>query len=321
MFSSVEHQHNLYSFSGSAPIGKLVDKDATLTAIKEIHAVRGLQHRAARSGELRLGFARRGDHSIMCDSFFRTPLQVMQAITDAAGCACVYMLSPTGGVVQGDRYDIQIRVEAEAHALVTTLAATKVYRMPDERAVQQVTIEVMPGAVLEYIPDAAILFEDADFEQAIDVYLHEGALLMIQDSVMPGRLARGEVLRFRRFLNRLTVRDTRGLLLHERQDIRPRELDLQQIGLLEGYRCWSSWYLLGDLARIGLDAPAFCEAQSAALEENAALLGSASTLYRDGVALRLLAPYWSPMADALTALWRQVRQDYLRLPAPSLRKL
>ncbi|MBZ0293701.1 MAG: urease accessory protein UreD [Anaerolineae bacterium] len=280
----------------------------------------GLKHHAARHGELRLGFARRGNQTVMHHSFFRTPLQVMRAITDDAGCARVYMLSPTGGVVQGDRYQIEVTVEENAHALVTTLAASKIYRMDRDRAVQRVKIEVMPGAILEYVPDASILFAGSYFEQHVEIFLHPGAFLMFQDSVMPGRLASGECLNFTRYINRLIVRDAQGLLLYEMQDLMPQVQDLNQVGVLEGYRCWASWFLLGDLDRFNLDAAAFCEAQSDALSNHPTLLGSASRLYRNGICVRLLAPFWSSLAEVLTRLWRDVRIDYMGLPAASLRK-
>ncbi|MEM6283699.1 MAG: urease accessory protein UreD [Chloroflexota bacterium] len=252
----------------------------------------------------------------MTESQFRPPLQVMRAVTDAAGCACVYILSPTGGIVQGDRYTIGVTVEEDAHALVTTLAATKIYRMPNEHAEQHVHIEVKPGAILEFVPDAAILFRDADFRQSIHITLHGGALLMFHDSVMPGRLASGESLQFRRFRNRLTVTDPHGLLLYEQQDVQPQVQALTRVGTLEQFRCWAGWYLLGDLDRIGLDARAFCENYQPPDD----VLASASRLYRNGVSVRLLAGYWSPLSQALDQLRNTIRRDFMHLPATNLRK-
>lgn len=113
------------------------------------------------------------------------------------GCAVVYILTPTGDVVGGDHYDIKIQIQPGAHALVTTLVATKVYRMPDDHAAQHITIDVMEGATLEFVPDATILFQDADLRQQIDVIIGNGALVLFQDSVVPGRRAFGESLNFR----------------------------------------------------------------------------------------------------------------------------
>jgi urease accessory protein len=204
--------------------------------------------------------------------------------------------------------------------LLTTLAATKVYRMPQGKAVQQVRIELMPGAIFEYVPEAAILFADADYEQQIDIVLHEGAVLIFQDAIMAGRRASGEDLRFRRLLNRITVRDDQGLLLHERQDIRPGAGDLDRLGLLEGYRCWASWYVLGDLLHRGIDLESLSAGLAAGAEENGPVLWSASRLQRGGLLVRLVSGYWSALAQPLECLRATFRRDNLRLPAPRLRK-
>ncbi len=211
-------------------------------------------HGVGRDGELRLSFEQRDGRTILTENYSRPPLQVMRAIEDRAGCLGVYALSPTGGVVQGDRYAIKINVGAGSHALFTTQAATKVYRMPNGCAEQTIRIDVQAGAVFEFVPDAAILFADADLTQQIEVRLHGDALLILHEIVLPGRIARGERLQFRRYANRLIVRDDRGLLLHDAAAIQPAATDLDALGVLEGYTAWGSAYLLGDLASRGIDA-------------------------------------------------------------------
>ncbi|MBZ0288182.1 MAG: urease accessory protein UreD, partial [Anaerolineae bacterium] len=156
-----------------------------------------------RNGELRLTFARRGEHTALIENYARPPLQVMRPIPDSAGCLCTYLLSPTGGVVQHDHYAIQIHVGEGAHALFTTQSATKVYKMPEGCAEQIVRVEVGANAIFEYVPDAVILFADSDLRQQLEVTLHPGALALIFEIVLPGRFARGEHLALRRYANRL----------------------------------------------------------------------------------------------------------------------
>ncbi|MEL6150714.1 MAG: hypothetical protein AAFR56_13890, partial [Chloroflexota bacterium] len=72
----------------------------------------------------------------------------------------------------------------------------------------------------------------------------------------------------------------------------------------------------GDLARFGVDAKAFCEAHT----PPDGVMGSATRLHRDGVSVRLLADYWSPLAAALDDLRHHVRTEYMQLPATDLRK-
>jgi urease accessory protein len=271
-----------------------------------------------RDGKLRLTFAKRDGATALTENYSRPPLQVMRAITDSAGACCVYLLSPTGGVVQGDRYSVEIDVGEGAHALITTQSATKIYRMPNGCAEQHIRIGVGSGALLEFVPDAAILFADADFRQRIEITLHTGALLILHEVVMPGRLARGERLQFRRYANRLSVRDEAGLLLYDSAKVEPDRLDLNAVGRLEGAPCWGSFYLLGDLAGHGIEAAAFC-AEHQAMFTGEAALGGLSPLYRNGVSARLLSARLETIYAACQGLRGQVRTRLGLVDAP-LRK-
>lgn len=276
-------------------------------------------HDIGRNGELHLTFARQGESTVLNENYSRPPLQVMRAIEDGAGCLCTYLLSPTGGVVQGDRYLIRIVVGAHAHALFTTQSATKVYKMPLGCAEQYIRIEVHSGAVFEFVPDAAILFADADLRQHIEVTLHPGALLFLHDIIMPGRLARGERLQFRHYANRIIVRDEDGLLLHDAARIEPEQTDLDAVGILEGYNCWGSAYLLGDLKAWGIDEATFCAAHQPLFKREESL-GALSPLYRDGVAVRMVSRRLETIYAAFHELRERVRMDYLKLPAAPMRK-
>jgi urease accessory protein len=271
-----------------------------------------------RKGELRLRFAERDGQTHLAESYFRTPLQVMRPIYDSAGCLCVYLLSPTGGVVQGDEYCIDLTVEPGAHALFTTQAATKVYRMPERGASQVVNIEVRENAVLEYLPDAVILFKDADLSQTINVTLRTGAVLVLQEIVMPGRLARGEILEFRRYANRLIVRDCDGLILYDNVDYAPVNGDLTRLGLFDDRPCWGSWYVLGDLARLGIDTEAFCQSHTLRWDEDA--FGSLSALHRNGIGARMVSRSLAPIYEAFTELWQIIRTQHMGLPVSTIRK-
>ncbi len=272
-----------------------------------------------RNGELRLTIAQRAGSTTLIENYSRPPLQVMRAIRDAAGCLCVYLLSPTGGVVQGDRYNIDLHVGDGTHALFTTQSATKVYRMPDDCAEQIVRIEVGRNAIFEYVPDAVILFAEADLTQHIEVTLHPGALALIFEIVLPGRFARGEHLRFRRYTNRLIVNDADGLLLYEVADIQPLQSDLNELGRLEGFTCWGSAYLVGDLEAHRINPAAFCEAHRGLFEHEGAM-GGLSPLYRNGICIRMLSSRLETIYKAFHDLRGIIRTEYMGLKHVPLRK-
>lgn len=254
----------------------------------------------------------------MTESYFRTPLQVMRAIPDQAGCLGVYLLSPTGGVVQHDRYNIDITLEANTHALVTTVAATKVYRMPQGKAVQQITIDVGENAILEFVPDALILFKDSDFEQVITINLQKGAVCLFQDSIMGGRVAhRQEVLQFRRLKNQLKIHDAQGLIAYDAMQFSPSHDDRNRLGLLDGYPCWGSAFVVGDLSRFNCDSETFCKTVNEQQVSNT--LASITSLHRNGFAYRILAHRLEDMTHAFDTLRHQFRTA-MNIPYTSLRR-
>lgn len=275
--------------------------------------------RTGRHGTLHMTFARQGLRTALVHSYWRPPLQIMRTIEDEAGVRCVYLLSPTGGIVQGDEYDVKIEVQADAHALLTTQAATKVFRMPDRPATQRTVIDVRAGAVFEYVPDAQILFAESDLRQEFEITVHHGGLLLLHDVVMPGRLARGEVLEFTNFESKIVARDDDGLILYDAMRCRPQQGDFLDLGLLEDHPCWGSWYLLGDLAAWNIDAADFCIHHQDTFSRPGAI-GSISPLARHGIAVRMLAQRLSPIYAAFEELRAAVRNCHLHRPTTALRK-
>jgi urease accessory protein len=77
--------------------------------------------------------------------------------------AFLYILNPTGGIVQDDRPEVDLLVRAQAKVLVTTQSATKVYRMEDGVAAETNRFVVEAGGLLEYLPDQTIPYAAASF--------------------------------------------------------------------------------------------------------------------------------------------------------------
>ena len=56
------------------------------------------------------------------------PLSVQRPFYPEAECCHVYLLHPPGGVVGGDKLEVQLELKPEAKALFTTAGAGKFYR-------------------------------------------------------------------------------------------------------------------------------------------------------------------------------------------------
>jgi urease accessory protein len=109
---------------------------------------------------------------------------------EGADVAHVYLLHPPGGIVGGDRLHIEAGVAGGAHALLTTPAATKVYRTAGPTAAQESVLDVLRGGVLEWLPQETILHDGADVSLATRVRLESGARFLGLDLLCFGLPAR-----------------------------------------------------------------------------------------------------------------------------------
>jgi urease accessory protein len=109
---------------------------------------------------------------------------------EGADVAHVYLLHPPGGIVGGDRLRVEARVAAGAHALLTTPAATKVYRTAGPAAAQESALDVARGGVLEWLPQETILHDGADVALTTRVRLESGARFLGFDLLCFGLPAR-----------------------------------------------------------------------------------------------------------------------------------
>ena len=147
-------------------------------------------------GRLALGFESRGARTVLARREHRGPLGVQRpfyAPEDPQTCQ-VYLLHPPGGLVSGDELAIDVDVGADAHVLLTTPAATKLYRSRAGAgpAVQRVTLRAERGARVEWLPQETIAFDGARAALSTRVELAAGAELIAWEVTCLGRPACAE---------------------------------------------------------------------------------------------------------------------------------
>lgn len=123
----------------------------------------------------------------------QAPLKVQRPFyPEGEGVCHVVMLNTAGGVVGGDRLSTDIQLQPQAHALLTTATAGKIYRSNGKSVQQTTEIRVEAGSCLEWLPQETIVFDGADYRQTMRVDLAEDALWLGWDITRLGRTARGE---------------------------------------------------------------------------------------------------------------------------------
>ena len=99
------------------------------------------------------------------------PLRLLKSLYPEGDTVCHNILvHPPSGLVGGDSLDIQIQVDAGAHALITTPGATRYYRSEQGLAQQKTHVRLAPGARFEWLPLESIAYSGC---QALNQWICE----------------------------------------------------------------------------------------------------------------------------------------------------
>jgi urease accessory protein len=130
------------------------------------------------------------------------------------GLSAVFV-NTAGGIAGGDRFDTEVAVGASARLTLTTAAAEKVYRAPDEPALINISLKAAAGSRLAWLPLETILFDRARVARRIDIDLAGDASLLLCEIVVFGRAAMGERMRSGTFIDRWRLRRGGKLIFAE----------------------------------------------------------------------------------------------------------
>jgi urease accessory protein len=272
-------------------------------------------------GVLELSLARSGSLTRVVRQYQRAPLHVYRPIyldENLPGMAFVYVQQFGDGFVQGDRCRIDIDCAAGSAVHVTTQAATNVFAARDNFASQLVNLRAGAGAVLEYLPDPTVPFRGSRLFQRISVTADPEATVILADTLLPGRVARGESHVYDLYWSETEVRRPDGTLLFlDTLRLNPsRGDDPRSIGLL-GTEVVATLYVVTGRS----DPQTLVRRLRAAVGTSSETLAGVSELPNGcGVSVRLLGATSNVVGAALRTAWNAARLALLGTPAPDLRK-
>lgn len=145
---------------------------------------------AVAPGRGALTFSRVGERTVVRHAFSTSPLKLLNP-QNHSSAAWVYFASYGGGLVDGDALRIDIEVERDATAVISTQASTKVYRSP-HGASQQLRADVADDALLVLAPDPVVSFARSSYAQHTEIRLAPNGALVLVDWIGAGRVASGE---------------------------------------------------------------------------------------------------------------------------------
>jgi urease accessory protein len=145
------------------------------------------------TGKLDLTFRRIGDRTVLAKRRHEGPLVVQKPLYPEGPAVChTILVHAPGGIAGGDRLQLDLRAETGSHALLTTPAATKWYKSDGRPAGQSTVFSVSDSAVLEWLPQETIVFDEAEPDIVTRVALGGGAVYVGWEILCLGRHASGE---------------------------------------------------------------------------------------------------------------------------------
>ena len=285
-------------------------------------------------GILEMTFARRGERSVLAHLHRQAPLLVQQALywdEHLPGLPCVYVVTTSGCVVEGDAFDISITVEDGAMAHVTTQAATRLHRMETGSASQAQRVHLARDAYLELLPGPVIPQRHSRFSGEIEAVVADSATLLSAEILQPGRKHHGggELFAYDRYSSALTVRRPDGTaLFSEKLVAEPARHPVRDAGAMGGFDVFANVVLVTPEAHAtrildrvaagsGADAAGGYERGGAAGD---GCMAGASRLPNDaGLVYKVLGTRTQPVKARVRAFWDAVRREVAGVPAPAAR--
>lgn len=269
------------------------------------------------TGELKLKFRKKTNGATyLAEQYFKLPLQIMAPhYQDEDGTAFLYLLNPSGGILQHDRLLTRVTVEDGAKVLITTPSSTKFYRMDDGHAILKNDFTVHAGGTLEYLPEYNVPFAKSKSYQINNFYLDEEAVLIASDLVTAGRISRGEAFQYNLYSSKTKIYVNGKLLAYDHGTIEPSKMKLDTLGMMEGYSSNGSIYIY---KKNMMDALA---EQINTMENHWEDIGFAASQVNDSLMIvRLLGQNVSELQDIMHIIWNIIREKLLGKPAVRMRK-
>lgn len=268
-----------------------------------------MQAPAGWAARLELGYeADAADVTRLVHNRHQGPLRLLRALPQPDGSSHAVIVHPPGGLVGGDRLEIDIQLGPRARVLCTTPGAQKWYRAERPGARARTVLRVDSQAVLAWLPQPTLVFDAAQADQTLEIDLAPEASVFGWEALVLGRAAMGEQFSRGRLHQALRLRQG-GKLLWDEQVVAEAGDRLFQSPLGWGGRIaactvWacappSSQPEVLTAWREVIDA-----AQTSPAAASVRLVGAATQPAAGLLAARLLADDAEPLMQCAERLWR-----------------
>jgi urease accessory protein len=186
--------------------------------------------------------------TIITEQLSRVPLYVQKALyydETIPSMAHVFVLSPSGGVLQGDRYRTDIELKNGAISHITTQGATRMYKMNSNYATQMINLNVGKNCYLEFLPEQLIPYKNSRYYQKATFKIDDSATLVYSETIVPGRVAMGELFDYDVCcLKTLCYDDKQEIKFHDNCILEPKKQTMNSLGIFGNKTVHSMMYVV-----------------------------------------------------------------------------
>lgn len=186
--------------------------------------------------------------TVLTKQFSQVPLFIQRTLyleESLPDMAYLYVISPSGGILQGDRYKMDISLKNKAISHMTTQGATRIYSMNSNYSSQIINITVEEDCYFEYIPEQIIPYKNSRYYQKVNLNVHDNSTLIYSEVLTPGRVAMNESFEYDICYLRMhcTNQDNKIRFL-ENTKIEPKKQTVKDFGILGEYDTVGTVYIL-----------------------------------------------------------------------------
>ena len=228
--------------------------------------------------------------TIITEQLSRVPLYVQKALyydESIPSMAHLFILSPSGGVLQGDRYRTDIELKNEAISHITTQGATRIYKMNSNYATQMINLNVGKNCYLEFLPEQLIPYKNSRYYQRATFNVDDSATLVYSETIVPGRVAMGELFDYDVCcLKTLCYDDKQEMKFHDNCILEPKKQTMNSLGIFGNKTVHSMMYVVTKQECI----EELYETINQLFKDNDEIIGGASILPNNsGLSVRVLS--------------------------------
>ena len=206
--------------------------------------------KSGKVGLLRLKLEENSDKNktVITDQYSQVPLYTQKALyydEKLPNMAHLFIMSPSGGILQGDRYRMDISLANNAVSHITTQGATRIYKMNSNYATQLININVGKNCYLEFIPDQIIPFRNSRYYQKVSLNVDPSATLIYSEIIVPGRVAMGELFSYDLcYLKTIGQNTEKNIKFIDNCMLKPKNQNMNTLGMFGNHTVLASVYIL-----------------------------------------------------------------------------